>query len=127
MAYNRPEKVAVAIKRKVSEIILIELKDPRIGFVTVTEVKVSRDLRNVKIFFSVLGDEKQKKSAIIGLERATSYVRRIIGKEMGFRFTPEIIFRYDETYEYSQRVTELLNKVKTEEEERKSETDNEDS
>lgn len=118
MNYNRADKVAAALKKRISQIIQTELKDPRIGFVTITEVKVSRDLEHVKVYFSVLGNEKQKKSAIIGLERATSFVRRLIATEMRFRFVPHIVFKFDETYEYGQHINELLERVKREEEER---------
>ncbi len=122
MSYNRAERLAGMLKRKISGIIQAELKDPRIGFVTITEVAVTKDLKNVKVYFSVLGDEKEKKSAIIGLQRATGFIRRIIAQEIRLRFVPEIMFKFDETYEYGQHITDLLAKIKREEEQKKGGT-----
>ena len=116
MDYNRADKLAGALKKRISEIIQTQLKDPRIGFVTVTEVKVSKDLKHVKVFFSVLGDEKEKKSAIIGLEHATGFIRCLVAQEMMLRLVPEIVFKFDETYEYGQHINELLERIKREEE-----------
>jgi ribosome-binding factor A len=118
MEYSRSDKVAGTIKKRVSEIIQNELKDPRIGFVTVTNVKVSKDLRHVRIFFTAFGDEKTKKSAQIGLDQATGFVRKAIAARVKFRFVPEIAFEYDETYEYGQHIEELLNRIRKEEERR---------
>ncbi|MCX5716671.1 MAG: 30S ribosome-binding factor RbfA [Candidatus Omnitrophica bacterium] len=118
MASDRSEKVAATLKKTVSEIIQNELKDPRIGFITVTEVKVSKDLRHVKIFFTALGTEKEKKSAQIGLRQATGFVRRLIADRVNFRFVPTIVFVYDETYEYGMHINELLDRIKKEEEKR---------
>lgn len=118
MTHNRPEKLAGMLKKKISEIIQNNVKDPRIGFVTITEVQVSRDLRHVKVYFSVLGDEKQKKSALIGLHHATSFIRRVIAQEVALRFVPEIVFKFDETFEYGLHINELLEKIKREEEKR---------
>lgn len=119
MSSNRPQKVAEALKKKISEIIQNELRDPRIGFVTVTEVKVSADLKHVKVYFTVMGSDKTKKDATVGLGRAAGFVRRIIADQMQFRMVPEISFEYDETYEYGQRIETLLNRIQKEEDERK--------
>lgn len=118
MGSNRAEKLAGVLKKKISGIIQTELKDPRIGFVTITRVEVSKDLKYVKVFFSVLGTEKEKKSAVIGLGRATSFVRRLIAQEVDVRVVPEIVFKIDETYEYALRVNELLERIKKEEKEK---------
>ena len=118
MGSSRHEKLSGELKKKISQIIQQDLRDPRIGFVTITEVQVTKDLRHVKVYFSVLGSEKEKKSAIIGLQRATSFVRRIIAQEISMRFVPEIVFKFDETYEYGQRINELLERINREEKER---------
>lgn len=116
MKYSRAEKLSGELKKTISEIIQNDLKDPRIGFVTITQVKVSADLRHVKVYFSVLGSDKDKKGTIIGLERATNFIRRVVAKEIKLRFVPEIVFKFDETHEYEQRVNELLERIKREEE-----------
>jgi ribosome-binding factor A len=118
MGTNRAAKLAGTLKKKVSGIVLAELKDPRIGFVTVTDVQVTPDLRYVKIFYSVLGTEKQKKAAAAGLKHATGFVRLLIAKEIKLRFAPEIVFKFDDTHEQQVRVIELLERIKREDEQR---------
>jgi ribosome-binding factor A len=70
------------------------------------------------VYFSVLGDEKAKKSAVIGLERAAGYIRQLIAKDIQLRFAPDIVFKYDETFEQQQRIGELLERIKREDEQR---------
>ena len=121
MAYNRSDRLSGALKKKISEIIQTQIRDPRIGFVTITDVQVSKDLRHVKVFFSVIGSEKDKTSAIIGLQRATPFIRHMIAQEVELRFTPTIVFKFDETAEYAQHINELLEKIKKQESEKNEE------
>lgn len=118
MEYSRSDKLAGTLKKVISRIIQAELKDPRVGFITITEVKVSKDLEHVKVYFTAMGSEKEKKSAIVGLGRATSFIRRLVAQEVDLRFVPEIVFKYDETFEYGQHINELLEKIKREDNER---------
>jgi ribosome-binding factor A len=118
MGTNRPAKFAGTLKKRISEIIQVELKDPRVGFVTITEVKVSQDLRHVKVYFSIFGNEKEKKSAVIGLRHATGFVRKRIAESVKVRFVPEIVFEYDEAYEHQRRIDELIERIKKEDEQR---------
>jgi len=118
MGANRAAKLAGTLKKKVSSIILAELKDPRIGFVTITDVHVTPDLRHVKFYFSVFGTEKEKRDAAHGLKNATGFIRRLIAKETTLRFAPEIVFKFDDTHEHQQRVNELLERIKREDEQR---------
>jgi ribosome-binding factor A len=110
---QRVQRVREAIKQEASDIIQ-QMKDPRIGFVTVTDAEVSRDLRHVKIFISVLGDEETKRTSLEGLERATGYIRSEIGQRIRLRHTPEIIFRWDESIERGARISQLLQDLKEE-------------
>ncbi|NLJ24339.1 MAG: 30S ribosome-binding factor RbfA [Firmicutes bacterium] len=110
---QRVQRVREAIKQEASDIIQ-QMKDPRIGFVTVTDAEVSRDLRHVKIFISVLGDEETKRTSFEGLERATGYIRSEIGQRIRLRHTPEIIFRWDESIERGARISQLLQDLKEE-------------
>ena len=116
MTSNRPAKLAGTLKKRISQIIQRELRDPRIGFITITDVDVTPDLRYVRVYFSVLGDEKAKKSAIIGLTRAAGYIRQLIAKDIKLRFVPEIVFKFDETLEQQQRIGELLEWIRREDE-----------
>lgn len=108
---HRPEKVREFIKEQVGEIIQQYLKDPRIGFVSVTDVEVSADLRHAKVFVSVLGNEQAKADTMAGLESAQGYVRGELSRRLQMRFTPEIMFRLDESIERGTRVVSLLRDV----------------
>ena len=110
---QRVERVREAIKQETSDIIR-KMKDPRVSFVTVTDAEVSRDLRHVKIFVSVLGDEEAKKAAMEGLERATGYIHSEIGQRIRLRHTPEILFRLDESIERGARISQLLKELREE-------------
>jgi ribosome-binding factor A len=108
----RAQRVAEQMKKVVAGIIEKELKDPRIGFVTVTSVELSNDLRYAKIYVSIYGDEKQKKDSLEGLRKATGFVRKEIGKRIKLRYTPEIEFKFDSSIEHGAKIAKLLSEVK---------------
>ncbi|MCK9594606.1 MAG: 30S ribosome-binding factor RbfA [Candidatus Omnitrophica bacterium] len=108
----RKEKVQDAIQKEVCSIIQKELKDPRLGFITITEVDISDDLRNAKIFYSVLGDEAQAKKTQEALDSALGLIRTLIAERIQLRFAPEIIFRQDRSAQYSMRIQEVLDQIK---------------
>lgn len=107
----RLEKITQALKKEISNIIHDELKDPRLGFVTVTRVELTPDLRNAKIFFSVLGNSKDYKKTKDALDSASGFIRREISQRIRLRFTPEIIFKEDRSTEYSVRIQEVLEEI----------------
>lgn len=111
MMPRRPEKVREFIKEQVGEIIQHHLKDPRIGFVSVTDVEISADLRHAKVYVSVLGNEQAKADTMTGLQSAQGYVRGELGRRLQMRFTPEIVFKLDESIERGTRVVSLLRDV----------------
>jgi ribosome-binding factor A len=111
MQYKRSVRIGDQIRKDISEIILRDLKDPKLGFITVTEVELTDDLRYAKIFYTVLGDEKSKKESQQGLERAKGYIQREIGKRIRLKHTPEITFKYDHTIEKAARIEQLLKQV----------------
>jgi ribosome-binding factor A len=115
MGQLRTEKVQEFIKQELSKIILTELKDPRIGFITVTKVDVTGDLRSAKAFISLMGNDEEKAATWQALQHALGYMRSEIGKRIRLRFTPELSLHIDESLEYSSRIQELLTKIKTEE------------
>ncbi|MFH1238900.1 MAG: 30S ribosome-binding factor RbfA, partial [bacterium] len=96
-SFKRSERVSVLIQEEVNKIIHEDLKDPRIGFVTVTKVDMTPDLRYTKIFVSIYGDKEAVKKSMEALKKATPFVRREIGSRVKLRLTPEICFKYDET------------------------------
>jgi ribosome-binding factor A len=106
--YKRSEKVAEAIHEIVSELILKGLKDPRIGFVTVTGVKVSDDLRHATVFFTVVGTDEEKTASEKGLNSARGFTRKEIGSRLRMRYVPELTFKYDASAEYAQRIDHIL-------------------
>jgi ribosome-binding factor A len=104
----RIEKVQELMKQEISQIILQELKDPRIGFVTVTKVEMTGDLREAKIFVSIMGKDDALKDTLEGLQSSLGFIRREIGKRIRLRFTPEISFALDNSLAYSSHIQELL-------------------
>ena len=112
MGQLRVEKLQELMKQEVSQMILRELKDPRIGFVTVTQVEVTGDLREAKIYVSIMGNEQQVKDSWQGLQSALGFIRREIGKRIRLRFTPEISFALDKSLDYSAHIQELLQKIR---------------
>ena len=114
MGQLRIEKIQELIKQEVSQIILQELKDPRIGFVTVTQVDLTGDLSSAKIYVSLMGSEQQVKDCWAGLQSSLGFVRREIGKRIRLRFTPELSFVIDKSLDYSAHIQELLLKIEAE-------------
>ncbi|MDR7417581.1 MAG: 30S ribosome-binding factor RbfA [Armatimonadota bacterium] len=111
MPASRAERLAEVIKTEASDIILRDLKDPRIGFASITEVVVSGDLRHAKIFVSVLGDAEAKRRTMEGLEHARGHVRSELGARLQIRSVPEILFRLDDSIERGERVVSLMREV----------------
>ena len=114
MQPKRSSRVGDQIKREISEIVLLILKEPKLGFITITDVELTDDLRYAKVFYSVLGDEMERKESQQGLERAKGFIQREIGKRIRLKHIPQIIFRYDNTTERAARIEQLLKQVRTE-------------
>jgi len=109
---SRQERIAEAIREEASLIIHDKLKDPRLGFITISRVEVTRDLRYAKIFFSVLGGDEAVKKSKEALDSAAGFVRKLIAERLNLRFAPEIAFYEDRSTEYSVRIEEVLNEIK---------------
>lgn len=108
----RPERLAETIKKEVSDMLREELKDPRIGFVTITSVEVSKDLRYANIFASVFGGPAEQKATIEALHRAQGFIRGELGRRIRLRYTPEITFKLDQSISRGSRLLALMEKVK---------------
>jgi ribosome-binding factor A len=115
MGQLRVEKVQELIKQELSKMILTELKDPGIGFVTVTQVEATGDLRSAKVYLSLLGTDEQKAQTWQALQRALGHMRSEIGKRIRLRLTPELTLHLDESLDYSTHIQEILLKIKAEE------------
>ena len=97
------------MKQEIADILMRKIKDPRIGFVTVTDVEVADDLRNAKVFVSVYGADKA--STLKGRESASPFIRSELGKRMRMKFVPELLFRYDDSVERGAHIMELLHDI----------------
>ena len=114
MGHRRAERLGDLIKEEVSKIVLHELKDPRIGFVTITRVRLSDDLRRARIYWSVYGDERAKEESSRGLESAKGYIRRELGRRVRVKYLPEIDFAFDDSFEYGERIEGILREIRGE-------------
>ena len=108
---KRSDKVADLIRKEVSDLLMTSVKDPRIGFVTVTRVAVSNDCRQAKVYFSVMGTAQEQQRAVQGLASATGFVRRELGQRISLRYTPEILFQFDPSVEYSIHMEEVFHEL----------------
>ena len=116
---SRAIRVGEQMREELAQLLRDEVKDPRIGFVSIVKVEVSRDIRHTKIYVSVLGNDQQKKETMAGLASATGFLRSELAKRLQLRYMPELHFALDESIEHGQRIAQLL--VQVREEEKRSE------
>lgn len=100
---HRANRVGEQMKKELGDIIGRKIKDPRIGFVTVTDVQVTGDLQQAKVYITVLGGEAQREDTLKGLAKAKGFIRSEVGQRIRLRKTPEIIFEFDESIDYGDR------------------------
>jgi len=110
----RTDRVKRQMEREVSRIFQEDLNDPRIGFVTVTRIDLTGDLRCAKIYFSVLGDEAKKTSSLEGIESAAGYIRKLIGDRLKLKYVPELVFKLDKSIEYSVNLEKTFERIRDE-------------
>lgn len=108
MSSRRTERVGHSIRQVIAELLLREVKDPRVGTVTISEVDVSPDLRHARVYFTCLGDSGRVDSARRGLESASGLLRSHISKKLHLRYTPELRFVVDESYDRAEHIAHLL-------------------
>ena len=109
---HRIQRAQAVILEEVSLIVLNDLKDPRVKNVTITGVKLSADLRNATVYFSVLGNEEEIAQATEGLIRAGSFIRKKVAEKVQLKYTPQLRFVYDDTLKKAAHISELLEKAK---------------
>lgn len=105
--YKRSERVGDLMREEIADILMHQAKDPRLGFITVTGVELSDDLRHAKVFVSIYKEEERERT-LRALERARGFIRSELGKRMRLRFIPEITFRLDRSVEYGAMIDRLL-------------------
>ncbi len=108
MTSGRMRRVDEAVRAVLSELISFQLKDPRVGFITVTAVKTSPDLRHARVYVSVLGDELQREESLAGLRSAHGFLQRGVASQLTLKHTPTLSFHHDETVDKAMRIHELL-------------------
>ncbi|MFC4768831.1 30S ribosome-binding factor RbfA [Effusibacillus consociatus] len=111
MGKIRVSRVGEQLKKEISNIIQNELKDPRIGFITVTDVEASGDLQIAKVYVSVLGSAEQREESLKALRSAAGFIRSEVGKRIRLRLTPELIFQLDTSLDYSTKIQEVLRDI----------------
>jgi len=111
LEFSRANRVAESIHKEVSSLLLKGLKDPRIGFVTITAVDVTPDLHLARVYFSVMGDEEARKNTQKGLSSSIPYIRRELGRRLRMRYVPDILFQYDSSLEYGNRIESLIREI----------------
>ncbi|NYH51549.1 MULTISPECIES: 30S ribosome-binding factor RbfA [Nocardiopsis] len=108
----RARKIADRIQRIVAEMLDRRIKDPRLGFVTVTDARITADLRDATVYYTVFGTEDEKAASAAALESAKGVIRTEVGRQTGIRHTPSLTFVVDEVQENAQHIEELLNKAR---------------
>lgn len=111
MSIKRSVKVAGLLKTEISDIVLTQLKDPLVGFITITDVVLSDDLKIAKVYFTTLGDEDQKKKSLKGLERARPFIQNALGARVRLRYLPTLRFYLDETLLYAERIDKVIEDI----------------
>lgn len=114
MEFKRSDRVGEMIHKEISVILNRGLKDPRVGFVTLTAVDVTSDLSIAKVYYTVIGDDKSRKETAKGLEKASPYIRRQLAQQLKMRHTPSLIFKYDSSIEYGSHIDSLLKDIEDE-------------
>ncbi|MGE7621788.1 30S ribosome-binding factor RbfA [Viridibacillus sp. NPDC096237] len=107
----RANRVAEQMKKELGDIIVRKLKDPRVGFVTVTDVEVTGDLQQATIYITCLGTERERQATLKGLEKAKGFIRSEIGQRIRLRITPELSFEFDSSAEYGNKIDTLLRQL----------------
>ena len=111
MNFKRATRVAELLREVISEIITTQLKDPAVGMVTITRVKLSDDLKNARVYFSAFGNEQQRQNTIAGLQRAADFIRAEAAHRVNLRHAPSLQFVYDDTLDYVENIENLLKKI----------------
>jgi ribosome-binding factor A len=114
MRFKRSQRIQELLLEEISKLLQSGLKDPRIGFTTLTRVEVSDNLKHAKVFVSVMGTEKEKSDTLEALKSAKGFIRNSLGKNLYLRYLPELEFKKDENAEHVEKITRIINDLRTE-------------
>ncbi len=116
--YSRSQRVVEQIRRELAELIRLEVKDPRVGFITLTDVEITPDYAHAKVFFTAMGGEESVPDILQGLRRAGGFLRRELGRRIRLHTIPELHFHYDRSVEEGSRLSRLIDDTVKEDEAR---------
>jgi len=111
MRYKRSQRIQELLLEEISALIQQGLKDPRIGFATLTKVELTDNLKHARVFVSIMGSEEEKKQTLEGLKSACGFIRGALGKKLYLKYIPELEFRRDDNAEHVERITRILNEL----------------
>lgn len=115
-SFTRSDRVGGLIKKILSELLLKDIKDPRLKMTSITDVAVSADLKSARIYFTTVGDAGRRQEAADGFKTALGYLKRELAPKLGLRYMPELKFFYDESFDYASRIDTILKSLKTDHE-----------
>jgi len=110
-SFSRKDRVAEQIRRELAELIRTELKDPRVGMISITEVEVTADYAHAKVFFSTLAGSEHVAEVMTGLQKASGFLRRELGKRISIHMTPQLHFVFDQSLERGADLSQLIQKA----------------
>ena len=110
-SFSRKDRVAEQIRRELAELIRTELKDPRVGMISITDVEVTADYAHAKVFFSTLAGSEHVAEVLIGLQKASGFLRRELGKRISIHMTPQLHFVFDQSLERGADLSLLIQKA----------------
>ena len=113
MGFQRSQRVGEAIHKEISALLIKGLKDPRIGFVTITGVEVTPDLHLARVYFTAMGEEAAQRATQEGLTHSVPFLRRELGKRLRMRYVPDLMFLFDSSVAYGNRIEKLLQDINT--------------
>lgn len=108
---SRPARIGEEIRIELSQLLMRQVKDPGVGFITLTEVKVTPDLQIARVYYTTMGDDKARRETRRALERATPFLRRSVGQRLRLRRVPELEFFFDESVERGDRIEQIIRKL----------------
>ena len=117
--FPRSRRIAEQVQRELSDIIRLELKDPRVGMITLTDVEVTRDNAHARVYFTLLGGESRVEEARTGLQHAAGYLRSQLARRLNIRVVPQLHFEYDASVERGARLSQLIDTAVAEDARRK--------
>jgi ribosome-binding factor A len=111
MTVRRAERVGEAVRDVIADMLLREIKDPRIGMITLTAVELTDDLKHAKVYFSCVGDQGERERSLYGLRSAAGFIRAHVARRLKLRYAPEIVFQFDPSLETADRLATLLKRA----------------